>query len=294
MKEITIISGKGGTGKTTITAALATLVHRVVLCDGDVDASDLHLILQPDIIETHVFEGNWVATIDETLCTACGLCAEYCRFDAISISQEGLYSIDPFKCEGCRLCERICPSRAIESHRSAQNFWHISETRAGTMTHAEMGPGEENSGKLVTRVRQKARELARQQMAEFILTDGPPGTGCATIASVSGTDAVLVVMEPTVTSLHDAQRVIELVKGFHLPVFALLNKYDIQSEMTRQIEVFLEEISVPLLGKIPFDEMAVRAMVKGLSIQEYDPESIPARIIRSTWQKLTGNIVTIS
>jgi MinD superfamily P-loop ATPase len=294
VKEITIISGKGGTGKTTITAALATLGHRVVLCDGDVDAPDLHLILQPDIKETHIFEGNWVATIHETKCTGCGLCTEYCRFGAISLSQEGLYSIDPFKCEGCRLCERICPSRAIESQRSIQNFWHVSHTRAGIMTHAEMGPGEENSGKLVTRVRQKARELAKEHQAEFILTDGPPGTGCATIASVSGTDAVLVVMEPTVTSLHDAQRVFELVKGFRLPVFALLNKHDIHPEMTRKIELVLEGNSVPLLGKIPFDDRMVRAMVKGLSIQEFDPESIPARIIRSVWQKLAENFVTIS
>jgi MinD superfamily P-loop ATPase len=290
MKEITIISGKGGTGKTTLTAALATTQEKLVLCDGDVGAPDLHLILQPEVLESHVFEGSWLASIDQDLCTQCGICAEYCRFDAIQSRGEGLWSIHPFKCEGCRLCERICPSSAISSERNTKNAWYVSKTRAGTMIHAQMGPGEENSGKLVTQVRQKARELASRSNAGYILTDGPPGTGCATIASVSGADAVLVVMEPTLSSLHDARRVIELVQGFSIQAGAVINKHNIHPELTLQIEEYLKENSIPLLGKIPFDEDVVRAMVRGLSLCEYDPESISSKIIASVWEKLTTNL----
>jgi len=287
MKEITILSGKGGTGKTTITAALATAGQNLVLCDGDVDAPDLHLILTPDIEESHVFEGGWVVTIDQDQCTNCGICAEYCRFDAISNNGEGHWSIHPFTCEGCRLCERICPSKAISSERSTNNHWFVSRTRAGRMTHARMGPGEENSGKLVTRVRQKARELASRDQAEFLLTDGPPGTGCATIASVTGTDAVLLVMEPTLTSLHDAGRVIELVKSFQIPVYALLNKCDIHPGMTQQIEDYLESQQVKLLGKIPFDEGVVKAMIQRQTLTEYAGASPLAHRIRSVWDQLS-------
>ena len=285
MKEITIISGKGGTGKTTITAALATAGDKLVLCDSDVDAPDLHLILKPNILESHVFEGSWVASIDQELCANCGICAEYCRFDAISYTGGDQWSIHPFKCEGCRLCERICPSQAVKSERNTNNSWFVSHTRAGLMTHALMGPGEENSGKLVTRVRQKARELAMQNGSKYLLTDGPPGTGCATIASVTGADAVLLVMEPTLPSLHDAGRVIELVQGFDIPVYAVINKYDIHPGMSLQIEEYLEKYQVKLLGKIPFDDLAVKAMIRGQSIHEFDPESIPARTIASLWKQ---------
>ncbi len=286
MKEITIISGKGGTGKTTVTAALATAGKNLVLCDGDVDAADLHLILEPQIMETFVFEGAWVASINQDLCAQCGICSEYCRYDAINMDGSGLRSIDPFKCEGCRLCERICPSRAIHSEKSKNNSWFISTTRAGIMTHALMGPGEENSGKLVAQVRRKAREIARDREASMLLTDGPPGTGCAAISSITGTDQVLLVMEPSKSSLHDAQRVIELVEQFNIPISVIINKWDIDSEMASKIELFLQEYSIPVLGKLPFDESVVEAMIKGKTITEYAPESESSRVLRAVWSQL--------
>lgn len=290
MKEITVISGKGGTGKTSITAALATSAKELILCDSDVDAPDLHLIMQPEILSVFGFEGNWVARIDQDLCTGCGICAEYCRFDAISFDEEKHWEIHPFKCEGCRLCERICPSSAIKSKRSTHNSWYVSRTRTGIMTHAKMGPGEENSGKLVTCVRQKARELAIKSQAKYLLTDGPPGTGCATIASVTGTDAVLVVMEPSLSSLHDADRVIKLVKEFNIPVLAVINKFDIHPEMTQRIEEFLDSSQVDLLGKIPFEDAMVKAMVQRKSIIEYDPDSRASLILAGIWEKLSETV----
>ncbi len=207
MKEITIISGKGGTGKTSITAALATAGQEMVLCDCDVDAADLHLILKPEIKESHIFEGAWLAQIDPTKCNDCGLCTQNCKFDAITLDEGNRHKIDPYQCEGCRLCERVCPSGAISSSKSRNCNWMISETRAGIMLHAHMGPGEENSGKLVSLLRKKSRELAASGNYQYILSDGPPGTGCATIASITGSDAILIVIEPSLTSLHDAERV---------------------------------------------------------------------------------------
>ncbi len=223
MKETTVISGKGGTGKTSITAA------------------DLHLVMKPTILESFPFEGSWIASINPERCTNCGLCSEHCRFDAISWDNTEFRSIDPFRCEGCRLCERICPAEAISSTRSINNKWFISDTRMGKMTHASMGPGEENSGKLVTKVRTKAREIAKETHAQILLTDGPPGTGCPAIASITGTGLVLLVMEPSQSSLHDAIRVIELFGQFDIPIQAIINKWDINPEVTEQIEIYLEK-----------------------------------------------------
>jgi MinD superfamily P-loop ATPase len=286
MKEITILSGKGGTGKTTITAALATSGENLVLCDADVDAADLHLILKPQILESYIFEGARVASIDRERCTHCGICSDYCRFEAILMDDSGARSINPFKCEGCRLCERICPSKAISSVKSTNNSWFVSSTRAGLMTHASMGPGEENSGKLVSQVRKKAREIAKDTNAGVLLTDGPPGTGCAAISSITGTDAVLLVIESSMSSLHDARRLVKLVRQFGIPIFAIINKFDIHTGMSEEIERFLDAQSIPLLGKIPFDESVVRAMVAGQSIHEYEPDSEITRIINAAGDRL--------
>lgn len=294
MKEVTIISGKGGTGKTSLTAALATAGQNLVLCDSDVDAADLHLIMRPEVLESYVFEGAWEVSINPDLCTDCGICNEYCRFNAITLNNSGGRSIDPFKCEGCRLCERICPSKAIHSVRSTSNNWFISDTRSGKMVHASMGPGEENSGKLVTQVRKTAKEQADKIQAEYILTDGPPGTGCSTIASITGTDLVLLVLEPSKSSLHDALRVVELVNQFKIPMCAIINKYDIHLDMTRSIEMLLDEKSITLLGKIPFEKLVVQAMVEGMSISEYDPESEISMMIQSTWNQITELLNLIS
>lgn len=286
MKEVTILSGKGGTGKTSITAALSSMATNAVFCDNDVDAADLHLVLQPEIRERHVFEGAWVASIDEDKCDGCGICQSNCRFNAIHLLH-GQYEINPYQCEGCRLCERTCPTGAISSTRSRNNEWYISDTRLGPMVHAHMGPGEENSGKLVTLIRNKARELAREKQARYILNDGPPGIGCSAIASVSGTDQVLLVIEPTQSGLHDLQRLVELVNSFRVPMVALINKYDLNRAVTKQVEAFLENNQIPLLARIPFDDMVVKAMIDGKSVAEFAPDSTIAKQLREVWEQIT-------
>ncbi len=232
MQELTILSGKGGTGKTSITAALASLALNAVICDSDVDAADLHLILQPKILQKEVFEGNYIAEINPELCHNCGICMEECRFDAIHLNQQDEYYINPLQCEGCRLCERLCPENAIKSIKSRNNFWMISDTRYGKMVHAHMGAGEENSGKLVTQVRKLARDIAKAENNDLIINDGPPGIGCPVISSLSGTQMVLLVIEPSKSGLHDIKRLIQLVSDFKIPMKAIINKYDIQLEIS--------------------------------------------------------------
>lgn len=286
MKEITIISGKGGTGKTSITAAIASIVSDAVFCDNDVDAADLHLILHPTIKEEYTFSGGWTASIDESSCIDCGICVDHCRFDAIHINGHDKLEINPFKCEGCRLCERLCPVQAISSVKSDNNHWYVSDTRFGILVHARMGPGEENSGKLVSEVRRKAKELAIASHANYLINDGPPGIGCAAISSITGTDMVIMVIESSISGLHDARRLTELIETFSIPTCVLINKYDIDPISTEEIENFLEEKSISLLGKIPFDKRMIEAMVEGKTIVEFDDQLEISRIIENAWKKL--------
>lgn len=285
MKEITILSGKGGTGKTSITAALASLAKNTIFCDNDVDAADLHLILHPEIKETHIYQGAWVTTINEEQCDNCGICFTHCRFDAIHVINSQ-HKINPLQCEGCRLCERVCPSNAITSERSKNNSWFLSDTRFGKMVHASMGPGEENSGKLVTEIRRKAREIANETGADFILNDGPPGIGCTAISSITGTNSILLVIEPTKSGLHDIKRLVKLVHKFKIPMCAVINKSDINYTVTNEIETYLNNNAIRLLAKIPFDEIMVDAMVNGQSIIEYRPNSEISTMLKMVWDEL--------
>jgi MinD superfamily P-loop ATPase len=287
MKEITVLSGKGGAGKTTIAAALASAATNAVFCDNDVDASDLHLILNPEIKESHQFSSGIIATIHPETCINCGLCESSCRFTAIHKNDKNMPEVNPFQCEGCRLCERICPVNAISSQENLNNYWFVSDTRFGTLVHAKMGAGEENSGKLVTKVRERAKEIANNIKAEYILNDGPPGIGCTTIASITGTDAVLLVIEPTISGLHDAKRLVELVNTFAVPLFAVINKYDINEDFTQIVEDYLSKHNISLIGKIPFTKLMVESMINGKTVVEYAPDEDISKTFFEIWSALT-------
>ena len=284
--EITIISGKGGAGKTFITAAFASLAQNSVFCDNDVDAADLHLIFSPQIIKTFSFSSGKLAVINEAICTGCGICIENCRFDAIYVNGYSKPQIKSFGCEGCLLCERLCPAGAIRSIQNNNNRWFISETRFGTLIHAQMAPGGENTGKLVTEIRSEAKQIAKQSSAAFVVNDGPPGIGCAAIASVTGADLVVLVVEPSVSGIHDAKRALQLVKSFNIQSLAIINKSDLNKEQTAAAEQFLSENKIPLLGKIPFHTDVVNSIVNGKTIIEFNPASEISFTLREIWEKL--------
>lgn len=287
MKEITILSGKGGTGKTSFTAALSSVAKNAILCDNDVDAADLHLILKPEVQNEYDFVSGKYAVIDQIKCQQCNLCIDNCRFGAIKYTEGGGLSVNPFMCEGCRLCERICPAKAIDSVENRNNAWYVSLTRNGTMVHAKMGPGEENSGKLVSKIRSKAKDIAKEVKADFIINDGPPGIGCAAISSLSGTNQVILVTEPTKSGLNDASRLIELIKSFKIPVVAVINKYDLNLEMSNVLVDFLKDNNIPVLAKLPFDKVWVESMIQEKTVVEYLPESEITRIIEDIWCKIS-------
>ncbi len=290
MKEITILSGKGGTGKTIITAAIASLATNAVFCDNDVDAPDLHLILKPEVKEEHAFDSGDKALIDAVKCTGCGLCISHCRFGAIETGNDGLPRINHFTCEGCGLCMRICPEGAIQMVSHKNNRWYISDTRFGKLIHARMGAGEENSGKLVTNLRDAAKRIAEKEGAEFIISDGPPGIGCPVIASLTGTGAILLVTEPSLSGLHDVTRLAKLAQSFKLPLFAIINKFDINPEISECTEQFFIEEGIPVMGKIPFDTCVVEAMLKEKNIIEDAPDSNVSLEIHLIWDRLVQAI----
>ncbi len=267
MKEWVIISGKGGTGKTSIAASLAFLAGRPVICDCDVDAADLHLVLEPDVLEEHEFRSGHEAVIRPDDCNGCGICQDLCRFKAIH--EEGrIFSVDPVSCEGCGVCVHFCPQKAIDFPESLCGKWFISETRLGPMVHARLGVAAENSGKLVSTVRQEARKLAEQNGHDLILVDGPPGIGCPVIASVTGASQVLVITEPTVSGKHDLERVLGLTRHFQIPAAVCVNKWDINPEMTEAIEQAAKEAGAAVAGRIRYDRDVTRAQIEKKTVLE--------------------------
>jgi len=282
MKELIVISGKGGTGKTSLLAAFASLAKEMVLCDADVDAADLHLIMDPRIVERHDFESGHTAVINPDLCTQCGLCRELCKWNAISDA----FVVDPIACEGCGVCYYFCPEKAIDFPLDTCGEWYLSDTRFGPMAHARLGIAEENSGKLVSLIRQQGKLLAEKKNMDLLLTDGPPGIGCPVIASLGGATAALIVTEPTVSGKHDMERVAELAAFFRVPAMVCVNKYDLNPEMGQAIEAYAKGKNITVMDRIPFDSAFTKAMVQGKTIIEYEPDSEGALAVKKIWEDL--------
>ena len=278
MKEVVVLSGKGGTGKTSIVGCFAALAQSKVLADCDVDAADLHLLLNPVIQQQNEFWSGQVSFIDEEKCTHCGLCQELCRFEAIKD-----YKVDPVSCEGCGFCLHICPVEAITMKENLSGRWFMSNTQYGPLVHARLGIAQENSGKLVALVRQQAGLLAKEQGFDYIISDGPPGIGCPVISSLSGTNLALLVTEPTLSGIHDLERVLGVCHHFGVPALVCINKYDINEDNTRQIESYCLSQGVEVASKIPFDNIVTEALVQGLPIVEYSQGKVTQEI-ESLWQ----------
>ncbi len=288
MKELVICSGKGGTGKTSVTAALAALSKNRVLVDGDVDAADLYLVVGPRPYQEGDFVGGHEAVIRQIDCDGCGLCHQLCRFDSITMTPDGsgrsIYKVDPVMCEGCGVCVHFCPTEAIDFPVSVSGKWFISDTRHGPMVHARLKPGAENSGKLVTLVREKARELATEGKFDLLLVDGPPGIGCPVTAAITNSDLVLAVTEPGVSGHHDLLRLLDLAKTFSVPVAVCINKADLNFELSRKISEDSVARGATMVGEIPFDPAITRAQINGCSVVE-DGESAAADAMRAVWEK---------
>ncbi len=276
--QIVVLSGKGGTGKSTMSLALADLMKPVVLADCDVDAADLFIIAQPVTLAEEAFAGGTKAEIDQNQCIACGKCFDLCRFDAIT-NTEGLYFINEHRCEGCGLCKLACPADAITMKESLANRWFSSDSRFGPMLHARLAPGEDNSGKLVTQVREEARKKSREKGIQNIIIDGPPGIGCPVIAALTGVDMVLLVTEPSMSGLSDLTRVYDLILKFGMPAFLIINRADVNKEMTEKIRLWANEMSINILGEIPFDRSVVDSMIEKKTLLEFEPNAPAAQKI---------------
>ena len=284
MQEVVVLSGKGGTGKTSIVGSFAALAKSKVLVDCDVDAATLHLLLQPAIREKHEFWSGQVAVINGEKCTQCGLCQEHCRFKAIKD-----FNVDAISCEGCGFCSHICPAEAITMTENMAGHWFISDTRYGPLVHARLGIAQENSGKLVALVRQQARQMAEKEGANYIISDGPPGIGCPVISSLSGANLALLVTEPTLSGIHDLERVLGVCHHFGVPALVCTNKYDINEENTHQIERYCLSQGVEVAARIPFDNTVTKAMVEGLPVVEYSRNSVSHQI-EALWELVSKSL----
>jgi len=291
MKEIVVISGKGGTGKTSIVASFAALAEGAVLADCDVDAADLHLLLQPDIKQSHDFSGGKLASVITEKCIGCGRCEEVCNFDAAIFNGPAndvvgiTYTIDSIACEGCGVCVHFCPVDAIEFKDAINGKWFVSDTRFGPMLHAKLGIAEENSGKLVSLIRKEAKRIAAEQNRNLIIVDGSPGIGCPVIASIAGADLVLAVTEPTIAAQHDLDRVAELTEHFKIPTVVCINKYDINVRIAKAIEKEALERNLKVVGKIAYDIAVTKAQIAAKSIVEYSSNGLKEQIV-SLWESV--------
>ncbi len=291
MKELVVISGKGGTGKTSITAAFASLAPSAVLADCDVDAADLHLVLGPTIRQEFDFSGGRQARILSEKCIGCGRCLRMCRFGAISFDGPGndviakTYRVDPVSCEGCKVCVEFCPADAIAFESAINGKWFVSDTRFGPMVHAKLGVAEENSGKLVTLIRREAKQIAEQQKRDLLIIDGSPGIGCPVIASVTGADLVLVVTEPTLSGQHDLERVAQLTAGFGIKTLVCINKADINPEMTERICRQVQDKNLKVVGRIPYDDAFTRAQIMKATLVEYTGGEITEKV-KAMWREV--------
>jgi MinD superfamily P-loop ATPase len=288
IQELVIISGKGGTGKTSLTASFAVLAHRPVIADCDVDAADLHLVLSPEILRRHEFYSGHEAVIRQGDCIGCGQCASLCRYDAVRLnnnaSKEPFFFIDPVGCEGCGVCVRFCPEEAIDFPEKRCGEWMMSDTRCGPMVHARLGTAAENSGKLVSTVRREARKIAEENGHAVILVDGPPGIGCPVIASVTGASKVLAITEPTVSGEHDLERVLSLARHFSIPAAVCVNKWDLNPDMTMRVEDSARHSGAEVVGRIRYDPGVTRAQLMERAVVEIDTPC--AEDIRHIWARM--------
>jgi len=287
VRQIVILSGKGGTGKTTVAAALAHLASQeasIVMADADVDAANLELVLSPQVQEEGEFIGGGVAVIDPELCTACGICHDVCRFEAILPGDE-VYAVDELGCEGCGACVYACPVEAIEMKEQLDGKWFRSQARYGPLFHAHLFAARENSGKLVTLIKNKARDLALERRADYLLVDGPPGIGCPVIAAISGMDMTLLVTEPTVSGAHDLERILGVAQHFGVPAAVCINKHDLNPGKAEEIATWCAAQGVPIMGRIPFDHEVTWAMVQGKPITEHADGAVTEEL-RRVWALL--------
>lgn len=284
MREIVVLSGKGGTGKTVVLASFAAMSRSKVLCDCDVDAADLHLLLRPTVRETHEFWARPVADIDSDACNRCGLCVEVCRFDAIQD-----FRVDLLACEGCRLCHEVCPEEAVTMRDNLAGYWYVSDTRYGPLIHARLGPGKENSGELVAVVRGHARKTAQERGVDYVLSDGPPGIGCPVISSLSNVSLALIVTEPSLSGIHDLERVLALCRHFGVTAVVCINKHDLDEDATRRIQDYCRAAKVDVAAMIPFDQAVIEAVVQGVPVVEHS-DGPAARCIAQLWQDLVQQL----